>query len=242
MSAPMSESPPEVHDAPWAPGFGGDGVQSATLPQHTAPAATTTVPDTVTGDGQAATHPPKAGRGRHYRRRRRHALLSWVLVLIVAAGVAVALRLFVVQTFFVPSSSMVPTLQVGDRMLVLKIGYTIDRGSILVFRQPPLDSSDSGHEDLVKRVIGLPGNTIWSVGNTVYINGKPLSEPWLPKNTVLGPPIRRQTIPAGDYFMMGDNRSDSLDSRDWGVLQHNLIVGEVLVVIWRHGWPVFHIE
>jgi signal peptidase I len=169
-------------------------------------------------------------------------LLSWVLVLIVAAGVAVALRLFVVQTFFVPSSSMVPTLQVGDRMLVLKIGYTIDRGSILVFRQPPLDSSDSGHEDLVKRVIGLPGNTIWSVGNTVYINGKPLSEPWLPKNTVLGPPIRRQTIPAGDYFMMGDNRSDSLDSRDWGVLQHNLIVGEVLVVIWRHGWPVFHIE
>jgi signal peptidase I len=169
-------------------------------------------------------------------------LLSWVLVLIVAAGVAVALRLFVVQTFFVPSSSMVPTLQVGDRMLVLKIGYTIDRASILVFRQPPLDSSDSGHEDLVKRVIGLPGNTIWSVGNTVYINGKPLSEPWLPKNTVLGPPIRRQTIPAGDYFMMGDNRSDSLDSRDWGVLQHNLIVGEVLVVIWRHGWPVFHIE
>jgi signal peptidase I len=238
----MSESPPEVHDAPWAPRFDGDGVQSATLPKHAAPVSAMTVSDAVTVDDHAPGHPPRTGHGRHYRRRRRHALLSWVLVLVVAAGVAVILRLFVVQTFYVPSSSMVPTLQVGDRMLVLKIGYTIDRGTILVFHQPPLDSSDSGHEDLVKRVIGLPGNTIWSVGNTVYIDGKPLSEPWLPKNTVLGPPILRQTIPAGDYFMMGDNRSDSLDSRDWGVLQHNLIVGEVLVVIWRHGWPVFHIE
>jgi len=161
----------------------------------------------------------------------------------VAGALAVGLRLFVLQTFYVPSASMEPTLQVGDRMLVLKIGYTIDRGSILVFRQPPNDTSDTTHEDLVKRVIGLPGETIWSEGNTVYIDGKPLAEPWLPTGTALGPPpIRKQTIPGGDYFMMGDNRTDSFDSRDWGVLPRGLVVGEVLVVIWRHGWPVFHIQ
>jgi signal peptidase I len=155
---------------------------------------------------------------------------------------ALVLRLFVVQTFYVPSPSMVPTLQVGDRMLVLKVGYTITRGSILVFKQPSNDLSDPHHEDLVKRVIGLPGETIWSVGNTVYIDGKTLAEPWLPKGTVLGQAIRRQQIPAGDYFMMGDNRDESDDSRYWGVLPGRLIVGKVLVVIWRHGGPVFHLQ
>ena len=177
------------------------------------------------------------------RQRSRRVASSWLIVIVVAGALAVGLRLFVLQTFYVPSASMEPTLQVGDRMLVLKIGYTIDRGSILVFRQPPNDTSDTTHEDLVKRVIGLPGETIWSEGNTVYIDGKPLAEPWLPTGTALGPPpIRKQTIPRGDYFMMGDNRTDSFDSRDWGVLPRGLVVGEVLVVIWRHGWPVFHIQ
>jgi signal peptidase I len=127
-------------------------------------------------------------------------------------------------------------------MLVLKLGYTITRGSILVFKQPPNDLSDFQHEDLVKRVIGLPGETISSVGSTVYINGKPLAEPWLPKGTVLGQAIRQQKIPAGDYFMMGDNRDESDDSRDWGVLPGRLIVGKVLVVVWRHGGPVVHVQ
>jgi signal peptidase I len=196
-----------------------------------APAMTSATASDVAGDtgeapdGEAKSSP--AGRGRHYRRRKRDAFLSWILVLLVAGALAVGLRLFVVQTFYVPSASMVPTLQVGDRMLVLK---------------PPKDTSDTAHEDLVKRVIGLPGETISSVGNTVYIDGKPLSEPWLPKNTVLGQAIPRQTIPPGCYFMMGDNRSDSFDSRDWGVLPRRLIVGEVLVVIWRDGGPVFHIQ
>jgi signal peptidase I len=204
--------------------------------------STTTATDVVGEDEDATEQPPRTGTGRHYHRGGRHASVSWVVVVLVAGGLAVALRVLVLQTFYVPSTSMVPTLQKGDRMLVLKTGYTVDRGSILVFRQPPLDTGDPDHEDLVKRVIGLPGDTIWSVGNTVYIDGKPLREAWLPNNTVLGPPIHRQTVPAGEYFMMGDNRSDSLDSRDWGDLQHSLIVGEVLVVIWRHGWPVFHIQ
>src|ERR1700677_3109993 len=110
--------------------------------------------DTPAQPGEAVgdTAATRTGRGRHYRRRRGNSLVNWVLVLLVAAAVAFGLRLYVVQTFFVPSSSMVPTLQVGDRMLVPKIGYTIDRGSILVFRQPPADLSDPNHEDLVKRV------------------------------------------------------------------------------------------
>jgi signal peptidase I len=238
----MSESPSEVNDTPVAL-----DLDDGTVDAHPVASSTATVrretPASQALSGDDASKPAqRTGRGRHYRPRRQFALVSWLVVILVAGALAVTLRLFVVQTFKVPSASMVPTLQVGDRMIVLKFGYTIDRGSILVFRQPPLDTSDTLHEDLVKRVIGLPGDTIWSVGDTVYIDGKPLSEPWLPKNTVLGPPIRRQTIPPGDYFMMGDNRSDSLDSRDWGVLPSRLIVGEVLVVVWRHGGPVFHIQ
>jgi signal peptidase I len=240
----MSESLPEVDDAPVALGSGDDvpaGLAQASGAQ-TAPAANSQ--EALFGGNGESDDVGRSGRGRHYRRRRRrrNSLVSWLLVILVAAALAFALRLFVVQTFYVPSASMVPTLQVGDRMLVMKIGYTIDRGSILVFRQPPRDTDDPDHEDLVKRVIGLPGDTISSAGNTVYIDGKPLSEPWLPKNLVLGQAIRPQKVPAGDYFMMGDNRSDSFDSRDWGVLPRSLVVGEVLVVIWRHGWPVFHIQ
>jgi signal peptidase I len=173
---------------------------------------------------------------------RRHGLVGFGIVLVIAAALAIVLRLFVVQTFFVPTGSMIPTLQVGDRMLVVKIGYSVTRGSIVVFRQPPDDTADVNHEDLVKRVIGLPGETIWSRGNNIYIDGRVLAQPWLPKGTPLGTPIPRQTIPKGEYFMMGDNRPFSDDSRDWGDLPASLIVGKVLVVIWRDGRPAFHIQ
>jgi signal peptidase I len=171
----------------------------------------------------------------------RHQLASWLVVLVLATVCAIGLRAFVVQTFYVPSSSMYPTLQIGDRILVQKIGYSIERGDILVFRRPPGDVYDTNNEDLVKRVIGLPGETISSKGNTVYINGKPLAEPYLPKGTILGreisPPVK---IPAGDYYMLGDNRNDSEDSRYWGFLPQSYVVGKVFVIVWRHGHPWFH--
>jgi signal peptidase I len=163
------------------------------------------------------------------------------VVIVVAALVSVGLRAFVVQTFYVPTGSMEPTLQVGDRILVQKIGFSLQRGAIVVFQHPARDTEPPLNEDLVKRIIGLPGNTIWSVGNTVYIDGKPLSEPWLPKNTVLGQAIPRQTIPPGQYFMMGDNRSDSLDSRVWGTISAKTIIGRVFLIIWRGGRPAFHL-
>ena len=171
-------------------------------------------------------------------RRRRHWAVGWTVVILVAALVSVVLRAFVVQTFFVPSGSMIPTLQKGDRILVQKIGYSLQRGAIVVFEHPKHDLEPPLNEDLVKRIIGLPGETIWSEGNNVYIDGKVLAEPWLRKGTRLGPPIRRQRIPAGEYFTMGDNRTDSYDSRDWGPIPASTIIGRVFLVVWRNGHPV----
>ncbi len=171
--------------------------------------------------------------------KRRRRLLGWVIVIAIAAVVSIVLRLFVVQTFFVPTGSMEPTLRPYDRILVQKFDFPLQRGEIVVFQHPKRDLQPPLNEDLVKRIIGLPGETIWSVGNTVYIDGKALLEPWLPKGTQLGQAITRQTIPKGEYFMMGDNRSDSYDSRDWGPIPGSTIIGRVFLVIWRNGHPDF---
>jgi signal peptidase I len=216
------------------PAGGGAGEPGADSGGEPSPGLTG--PDEAGAGGDSAASGSRPGKN-----KRRRWLLSWVGVIVLGAVVALGLRLFVVQTFFVPSGSMIPTLQIGDRMLVLKVGYSVQRGAVVVFRRPPGDLSDPNQDDLVKRVIGLPGETIWSVGNTVYINGRPLAEPWLPRNDPLGPPITRQRIPKGDYFMMGDNRADSYDSRDWGPLPRSYIIGRVFVVIWRNGKPDFHV-
>ncbi len=182
-------------------------------------------------------------------RRRRH-LLEWAAVLVLAAVVAVCLRAFVVETFFVPSGSMIPTLEVGDRMLVDKLPWVRDNihpGDIIVFHKTPADSSP-GIKDLVKRVVGMPGQTIWSRGDTIFVeeHGRThvLAEPWLPRlagacyQRDFG--IKRTTIPRDDYFVLGDCRGDSYDSRYWGFVPRSNIVGKVFVVIWRHGHPWFH--
>jgi signal peptidase I len=196
-------------------------------------------PPGAPGEPRPTNTPPDKPKG--HRR-----LLSWVVVVLVAIVIAGILRLFVIQTFFVPSASMEPTLMPGDRMLVLKLGYSLSRGAIVVFKHPPRETpnmcSDSGNDDLVKRIIGLPGEFIFSKGNTVYINGKPLSEPWLPKGQPLGRRITPQRIPANYYFMMGDNRPDSCDSRMWGPIPGSIIIGQVFLVVWRNGHPVFDVK
>jgi signal peptidase I len=190
---------------------------------------------------------PTRARSTGAQRRKRRRVFEWVIVVVLAVVVAAGLRGFVVQAFFVPSGSMLPTLQIGDRILVLKVGYTIHRGDIVVFRRTPADTSTTD-ADLVKRVIGLPGETISSRGDTVLINGKPLAEPWLPalqmqdglncgENAL---DIPRTNIPAGHYFMMGDCRGDSVDSRAWGTVPSSYIVGKVFVIVWRFGHPYFH--
>ena len=137
------------------------------------------------------------------------------------------------QVFYVPSGSMVPTLGVGDYVVVGKTRM-IHRGQIIVFKRPPADIGTTD-VDLVKRVIGLPGETISSRGNTVLINGQALAEPWLPPLTGIcaesAENIPTTKIPTGHYFVMGDCRGDSADSRVWGTLAGSFIIGEVVQVI-----------
>jgi signal peptidase I len=168
------------------------------------------------------------------------------VVVVVAVLVAVLLRAFVVQTFFIPSGSMEPTLQIGDRILVNKLSYHfhgVDRGNIVVFSRPPTENCGGPEvNDLVKRVIGLPGDVISLSNGYVYVDGKKLDESWLPASeqgiTVAGPAgnssnlARPYRVPADNYFVMGDNRTDSCDSRYWGPINRSLIVGKVELRVW----------
>jgi signal peptidase I len=171
--------------------------------------------------------------GTRTRRRGRWAR-EWFVVLLVAVAVAFVVRAYVAQTFFIPSASMEPTLMIGDRILVDKLSYHlhgVGRFDIVVFAKPPKEVDAPGITDLVKRVIGLPGETIWSRNGEVYINGKPLAEPFLPPGTVTTN-IPKQKIPPHEYFVMGDNRSDSQDSRFFGPIPGSLIVGHVVLRLW----------
>jgi signal peptidase I len=176
-------------------------------------------------------------------------LRETAVVVVVALVAAILLRTFVVQTFFIPSGSMEPTLQIGDRILVNKLSYHlhgVDRGNIVVFRRPA--NEDCGGEpvaDLVKRVIGLPGETISLTKGNVFINGKRLNESWLPASKQgtsssgpTGEPFnlaKPYVVPANHYFVMGDNRNDSCDSRYWGPISRSLIVGKVDLRVWPIG-------
>ena len=166
-----------------------------------------------------------------------------LITVVVAAIVAFGIRAYAVQVYVVPSGSMLPTLQIGDRIAVDKLSSTIHRGDIVVFNRAPGDD-DPQYPILVKRVVGLPGETISSVGDTILIDGKPLAQPWLPKltgscsQTSAGVP--RTTIRAGQYFVMGDCRGNSDDSRFWGTVPAANIIGKVSAVIWRHNHPWMH--
>jgi signal peptidase I len=186
-------------------------------------------------DGTGAAAPPRS-----------HWLREILVVVLVALAVALLLRVFVVQTFFIPSGSMEPTLQVGDRILVNKLSYHlhgVGRGDIVVFSRPPAENCGGTEvNDLVKRVIGMPGESISLSHGHVVIDGKVLNESWLPSSvqgvTVPGPPgtpynlTTPYRIPANHYFMMGDNRTESCDSRYWGPISRSLIVGKVDVRVW----------
>lgn len=169
-------------------------------------------------------------------RSRSRSLIEWGIVIVVAVLVSLLIRTFVFQTFFIPSGSMEPTLQIGDRIIVSKLSVelgTIHTGDILVFKAPKAVATVCGDNvsDLVKRVIGLPGQHLTSKGNTIYVNGKVLLQPWT-HNPILGKPIGNVTVPKNHYFMMGDNESDSCDSRFWGSIPRSSIIGKAFVRIW----------
>jgi signal peptidase I len=170
-------------------------------------------------------------------------IVVWVLTVVVVFTVAFATRAYAVESFSIPSGSMSPTLQVGDRITVDKLHSTINRGDVVVFQRVPADTQKQD-ADLVKRVIGLPGETISSTGNTILINGVALAEPWLP--SLVGPcaevsaNIPTTTVAPDHYFVMGDCRGDSFDSRYWGTVPASFVIGKVDAVVWRNGHPWIH--
>jgi signal peptidase I len=187
-----------------------------------------------------------AGADQHRRPRWKRALAETAIMILVAVLLSGLARAFVVQTFWIPSSSMVPTLDVNDRILVQKAFFTwhdVHEGDIVVFTQPPLDRCPGPQGDLVKRVIALPGQTIYSQGNDIYVNGQLLAEPYLPHVDPLGPPIGSSQhpyrVPPGEFYVMGDNRAISCDSRYWGPIEGSSIVGKVVLVWWHNNHPYF---
>jgi signal peptidase I len=212
-------------------------------PADTGPADTGPA-DTGPGDTGPAEASPQRPR---QRKRLRRALVETAVIIVVAVLLAGLVRTFAFQTFWVPSASMTPTLGVYDRILVQKAFFTwhdVHEGDIVVFSHPPLDQCPGPQEgDLVKRVIALPGQTIYSSGNSIYVNGRLLAEPYLPRYDPLGPPIASSQhpyrVPPGEFYLLGDNRSDSCDSRYWGPIQGSSIVGKVVLVWWHDSHPVF---
>lgn len=202
------------------------------------------------------------------RKRKKSVLREWIEVIVTAFILYLVIVTFVIQSFHIPSSSMVPTLKVRDRLFVCKFSYGVSlpftdkkvfqrhpqRGDVMVFRYPgdPYRKLSirliapairiltlkkinlDYHKDYIKRVIGLPGEVLEVREGKVCINGKPLNEPYafhsvenLSAN-YYGP----LTVSSDSYFMMGDNREHSSDSRVWGSLERKYIKGKALFIYW----------
>jgi signal peptidase I len=177
--------------------------------------------------------------------------------IVVAVILALFIRTFVVQAFKIPTGSMEENLLIGDHLLVNKFVFgqtasgleqrllpitTIERGDVIVFKFPV-----EPDRDFIKRVIGLPGETVEVRDRKIFINGTPIDDPHahylLPASSadyheVTSFDVRERygpvTVPANHYFMMGDNRDNSQDSRYWGFLPRDLVKGKALVIYWSY--------
>jgi signal peptidase I len=215
------------------------------------------------GPGDGDQGPPAEGGGSaRPKRNSKRAFIEWTVLIVVAIVIAIVIKTFLFQAFYIPSESMVPTLEVGDRVLVNKLSYDLHdlhRGDIVVFAaEPNTEWHRAGIDDLVKRVIGLPGETITQCEtNRVCIDGKLLDESYLPKGTITTIPGNLPYItdsrgkqvlvcdadspkggckvPAGKIFVMGDNRTNSQDARANGPVKESSIVGRVFLRIWPPG-------
>lgn len=173
-------------------------------------------------------------KSRHLSKGSKRNIRDFSIILVAAIVFGIIIRSFVFQSFYIPSGSMIPTLKIGNRVLVNELAYdfhSVHRGDIIVFRTPQDDRSNPVIKHLVKRVVGLPGDTVSSANGKLYINGKPVSEPYLPPGTVTTG-VAKLTIPPGELWVMGDNRQDSEDSRFFGPISEKLIVGRVFIRYW----------
>lgn len=184
-------------------------------------------------------------------RQRKSAVREYAQSIVLAVVLALLFRTFVVQAFTIPSGSMMDTLLVGDYILVVKLVFGApvpftdwrlpgirapERGDVVVFRYP-----HDEHRDFIKRVIGLPGDVVQVRGRSVFVNGRALAEPYA---LFLAPPpppgaacsyqfaCQPTRVPADSYFVMGDNRDHSADSRYWGFVKAKEVEGQALVVYW----------
>ncbi|MBW3611774.1 MAG: signal peptidase I [Actinobacteria bacterium] len=160
-------------------------------------------------------------------------LLEWMAILVGALVVALVVTRFLIQAFFIPSASMLPTLEINNRVLVNKLSYDlheVNRGDLVVFERPASET-DGDIKDLIKRVVALEGETVESREGRLYVNGEPLDEPYLPSGVDTNG-VESTTVPPGHVFVMGDNRSDSRDSRFFGPLPEDLIIGRAFVKVW----------
>lgn len=151
----------------------------------------------------------------------------WALML------ALILRTFVIQAFWIPSGSMIPTLEPGDRVLVLKFWYSLPkfepkRGQIVVFKYPV-----DPRRDFVKRVIGVPGDTVEIKNGVVSVNGVELFEPYVKNHDSYN--MERIVVPENSYFCLGDNRPNSQDGRFWGFVPRKFLRGPALFRYWPLG-------
>jgi signal peptidase I len=155
-----------------------------------------------------------------------------LLVVLIAIVIAVVIRTYIAEPRFIPSESMLPTLDLGDRLVVEKVSYHFhpaQHGDIVVFEPPPALQSQGGYtpdQAFIKRVIATAGDTIAVEGGRVYLNGQSLQEPYIfeaPHYT-----LRPVTVPSDRVFVMGDNRNNSNDSHVWGFLPQSNIIGRAI--------------
>ncbi|NLC19201.1 MAG: signal peptidase I [Clostridiales bacterium] len=148
-------------------------------------------------------------------------IISWIMVFAIAIALAMVINRFVIYRVSSPTGSMENTIMINDKVFIFRLAYLFSepkRGDIVVFEAP-----DKPEEDYIKRIIGLPGDVVEGIDGVVYVNGEPLEEDYLKEPMLEGPgtgtfgPFK---VPEGHYFMMGDNRNNSADSRFW----HNTYV------------------
>jgi signal peptidase I len=236
-----------------------DPAASASVTEGSAPADTAAPVATATDDGSdsggSGTTPTR--RGKHEHGSGRRFVGSTPFLIIVALAVALIVKTFLVQAFYIPSESMEPTLMVGDRVFVNKLVYDIGdihRGDVIVFSNPhpgaepqrgPVTAflhwlgegvglAQPADEDFIKRVVGLPGDTIEIRDNVVYIDGNRLDEPYLTDQAkTFNGNYPLTQIPKDSLFVMGDNRGDSADSRyGLGFVPVDKVIGRAFVIIW----------
>ncbi len=189
--------------------------------------------------------------------KKKSVIREYAEAIVIAVILALVIRTFVVQAFKIPSGSMIPTLNIGDHILVNKFIYGVKtpftdkilipawkpkRGDIIVFKYPVNEK-----KDFIKRVVGLPGDAIEIRDKKVLINGQPLIEPYIIHQdpAIFDEEQKRDNsgvikVPEESYFVMGDNRDQSLDSRFWGVVKLNKIKGKAFIIYWSwdgdHSW------